>query len=286
MVLPVIQNKVSLPLSTIKAVIGIAAGKGGVGKSTVTVNLALALKEKGCRVGILDADLYGPSIRKMLPEDKLPTQKGQVIQPAVCQGIKIVSISYFRKESEATAVRAPIANGLIQQFIQNVDWGELDFLLIDFPPGTGDIQITLSQKANLLGAVIVTTPQEVALLDVRKSISLFELVKVPLLGVVENMSYFKPADNCEPLYPFGRGGGEKLAAEFTMPILGKLPLDPILCICGDKGESLFNRDPQKQLEISQAFLRLADEFCQQVELLKVEMERGAGSFELIWKDKP
>jgi ATP-binding protein involved in chromosome partitioning len=163
-------------------VIAIAAGKGGVGKSTVTVNLALALSLAGYKVGILDADLYGPSLRRMLPEDQLPQQKGPTIVPAICQGIRVISMAYFRQDNLATAVRAPIANSLISQFLDQVEWGPLDYLLIDFPPGTGDIQLTLSQKAKLTGAVMVTTPQQVAIMDVRKAMHLFSQVRGPCFG--------------------------------------------------------------------------------------------------------
>ena len=142
--------------SSVRSIIAIAAGKGGVGKSTLTVNLGLALKHLGYLVGILDTDIYGPSVRKMLPEESLPQQKGTTIIPAMCDGIKMISMAYFRKANEAAVVRAPIANGIVTQFIKNVDWGTLDYLLIDFPPGTGDIQLTLSQQANLSGAVMIT----------------------------------------------------------------------------------------------------------------------------------
>lgn len=284
MPLPLFQAKKPLPppnpLENIGAVVGIAAGKGGVGKSTVTVNLALALKEKGYRVGIMDTDIYGPSIRKMLPEEQLPSQKGAIIQPALCKGIKMISMSFFRKVNEATAVRAPIANGLITQFIQNVEWGVLDYLLIDFPPGTGDVQITLSQKAHLLGALMVTTPQEVALLDVRKAISLFDQVNVPLVGVVENMSYFQTKG--EAYYPFGKGGGQKLAAERGVPLLGELPLDTLLCACGDKGESLFDCYPEAP--IAQAYHRFAELFIAQITHMKAE-NKGLRSFEMKWVEK-
>lgn len=272
------------PLAGVQAVIAIAAGKGGVGKSTVTVNLALALQAQGYRVGIMDTDIYGPSIRKMLPEDRLPTQKGPLIQPALCRGIKMISMAYFRKEGEATAVRAPIANGLISHFIKNVQWGNLDFLLIDFPPGTGDVQLTLSQQAHLLGAIMVTTPQEVALLDVRKAISLFEQVKVPIIGIVENMSYYQAAQEAEPVYLFGRGGGKRLALEVGAPFLGHIPLDPLVCSCGDKGESLFNLDSQAQYPVTYAFQQMGKQLTEQVETLKIARQQGLGSFELVWKE--
>lgn len=227
-----------LPSTTekqIKNVLAIAAGKGGVGKSSVTVNLARALHKQGARVGILDADVYGPSLRKMLPEDRLPKQEGDIILPALCQGIKVISMAYFRKDNEAAAVRAPIANGIINQFLK-VQWGPLDYLLIDFPPGTGDVQLTLCQQAKIDGALLVTTPQEVALLDVRKAMHLFEQVQVPLLGIVENMSYFLA--NGIKNYIFGQGGGKRFASETALPLLGEIPLDPLLSEAGDKGIAL------------------------------------------------
>jgi len=272
------------PLAGVKAVIAIAAGKGGVGKSTLTVNLALALQAQGYRVGIMDTDIYGPSIRKMLPEDRLPTQKGALIQPALCRGIKMISMAYFKKEGEATAVRAPIANNLIAHFIKNVQWGDLDYLLVDFPPGTGDIQLTLSQQAHLMGAIMVTTPQEVALLDVRKAMSLFDHVRVPIIGVIENMSYYKADAQAEPLYLFGQGGGEKLATEMGSPFLGHVPLDPIVCQCGDKGNSLFALDPNADRPITQAFHEIAKEVAAQVNGIKGEKEQGVHTFELVWKE--
>jgi ATP-binding protein involved in chromosome partitioning len=205
------------PLANVQTIVAIAAGKGGVGKSSVTVNLGLALQAQGYQVGIMDTDIYGPSIRKMMPEDRLPLQKGTLIQPALCRGIKMISMAYFRKEDEAAAVRAPIANSLISHFIKNVQWGPLDFLLMDFPPGTGDVQLTLGQQAHLSGALMVTTPQEVAVLDVRKAISLFQQIKVPIIGIVENMSYYQSSEQMEPVYLFGRGGGERLAKETGTP---------------------------------------------------------------------
>ncbi len=272
------------PLSEIQAIIAIAAGKGGVGKSTVTVNLGLALKALGYRVGIMDTDIYGPSIRKMLPEDRLPSQKGNLIQPALCNGINMISMAYFRKEHEAAAVRAPIANSLISQFIKNVQWGPLDFLLVDFPPGTGDIQLTLSQQAHLLGALMVTTPQEVALLDVRKAMSLFEQVKIPIMGIIENMSYYQSSEKAEPAYLFGRGGGERLAKQTGTPFLGQIPLDPVLCNCGDQGQSIFSIDPLAERPVTRAFEQLAKQIVAHTASLQIERKRGLGPFELIWKE--
>lgn len=273
-------------LEGVKAVIGIAAGKGGVGKSSVTINLGLALKELGYRVGILDADIYGPSTRKMLPEDQLPIQKGAFIEPALSQGIKMISMAYFRKEEEASAVRAPIANSLITQFLNNILWGELDYLLVDFPPGTGDIQLTLCQQAHLLGAIIVTTPQEVALIDVRKAMSLFNHVKIPLVGVIENMSYYKATLDAEPVYLFGKGGGQKLASESGVSFLGQIPLDEIVSSCGDSGQSLFLVDPNAQSFATQAFRKIGRDLVSHIEHLKNEKNQGVGSFQLAWKEMP
>lgn len=255
------------PLAEIKYFIAIAAGKGGVGKSTVTVNLALALKELGYQVGIMDTDIYGPSVRKMLGEDRLPSQKGETIEPALCNGIKMISMAYFRKEHEASVVRAPIANRLISQFIQNVNWGKLDFLLIDFPPGTGDVQLTLTQQINLTGAVMVTTPQEVAVLDVRKAMGMFDLVKVPVIGVVENMSYYQPSPKSEKVFLFGRAGGENLALQTGCPFLGSIPIDPMISQCCDKGVSLFSLKDSDQKHSTIAFKQLAQSVVDQVKAL-------------------
>lgn len=273
------------PLKRIKRVVAVAAGKGGVGKSTVAVNLALALKELGFQVGILDADIYGPSVRKMLPENEMPIQRGETLLPALSRGIRLISMAYFRKESEAAVVRAPIANGLIRQFLDTVDWGDLDFLLIDFPPGTGDIQLTLSQHAYLAGALMVTTPQEVAMLDVRKAMHMFHQVKVPILGVVENMSYYIHTGSDEKLYLLGKGGGERLARENGVPFLGQIPIDPEISRCGDHGESLLSKDCIG----AASFISLAREFIKQMQVIESEMIRSLvqkdnHTFTIEWND--
>lgn len=271
--------------------IAIAAGKGGVGKSTITVNLALALKAQGFQVGIMDTDIYGPSIRKMLREDRLPHQKGEVIEPALCNGIKIISMAYFRKENEASVVRAPIANRLISQFIQNVNWGKLDFLLIDFPPGTGDVQLTLTQQIKLTGAVMVTTPQDVAVLDVRKAMGMFDLVHVPIIGIVENMSYYQPAPDAEPVYLFGRGGGQKLAVETGSAFLGSIPIDPEICRCCDRGISLFDTDDKEKNSSIQAFKQMAQAFLMQIQgiasqtgVIKKLFQKNEQTLTIVWQD--
>ncbi|MBS0629732.1 MAG: P-loop NTPase [Verrucomicrobia bacterium] len=227
-------------LSRIKTVLAVAAGKGGVGKSSVAVNLALALKRKGYRVGLLDADVYGPSLEQMLPKGLEPAddiENPKKLLPGMTLGMPFISVAHFRRE--ASIVRAPIANQIIGQFLDSVEWGELDYLIIDFPPGTGDIQLTLMQKGQITGAVMVTTPQIVATLDVRKAIQLFLKMKIPVLGVIENMSYFLEPISKQQLFPFGRGGAEALAGEFDIAVLGQIPIDPAVSAAGDQGESLF-----------------------------------------------
>lgn len=259
----------------IGCILAVASGKGGVGKSTVAVNLALALKKKGYAVGVMDTDIYGPSIRKMLPEDRMPGQKGDKLSPALSKGIRLMSMAYFRQENEAAVIRAPIANGVITQFVNQVEWGDLDYLIIDFPPGTGDIQLTLCQQANITSALMVTTPQEVALMDVKKSMHMFDQVKVPVLGIVENMCGLQV--NGQEIFPFGKGGGERLARESGVPFIGSVPVDPVLCQKADKGESVFDEDCPAAV----AFLNVATEVDKHVKGLH---SLGLDRFELHWKE--
>lgn len=271
----------------IRFVLGIAAGKGGVGKSSVTVQLAFALQRQGFSVGILDADVYGPSLRKMLPEERLPTHNPEnpnYLLPALCSGIKVISTAYFRGENEAAIVRAPIANGVIQQFLGQVEWGELDYLLIDFPPGTGDIQLTLLQEGALSAALLVTTPQEVALLDVRKAMQMFKKLEVPVLGVVENMSYFLDAAD-QRHFLFGKEGGLRLAEEQEVPFLGEIPIDPRVSSCGDSGRAL------SEGPAFLAFKRIAHQVEERLADLKTEgvqildfMQKDPSSLTIAWSD--
>ena len=264
-------------------VLAVAAGKGGVGKSTVTVNLARALHTSGKRVGVLDADVYGPSLRRMLAEDQPPTQKGPTLLPAMCGGIAYLSMAFFRKENEAAAVRAPIANSLIQHFLTQVDWGPLDYLLIDFPPGTGDVQMTLCQKANLDGALMVTTPQEVAVMDVRKAMHLFTQMRVPILGIVENMSYYLDPQGTTH-YLFGQGGGERLAQETGCSFLGQIPIAPSLSRCGDAGTSPFTESTVDAQIAAQAFFSLAEQTHRELQCQRREIADCITSFELNWRE--
>jgi len=257
-----------------------------VGKSTVAVNLALALKHQGYSVGILDSDVYGPSIRKMLSEERPPAQKGQLLVPASCHGISMISMAHFRHTSEATVVRAPIANNIINQFIQGVDWGTLDYLIIDFPPGTGDIQLTLCQQANLTGAIIVTTPQEVAILDVRKAMQMFDQLKVPIIGIIENMSCYYHPKTDERICLFGSGGGRKLADQSGVPFLGEVPIDPEICRCGDAGEALIPQKGEITSASAKAFLAIAQHAVNEIETLKEQSQGSLQNIELAWKEMP
>lgn len=285
MPLPIYQSKAQNQNQP--KVIAIAAGKGGVGKSSVAVNLALALCRLGLKVGVFDADIYGPSVRRMLPEITPPSQRGQVLVPAICaSGIRMLSMAYFRKEQEAAVIRAPIANGIVMQFIQNTAWGDLDYLLIDFPPGTGDIQLTLSQKANLAAAVMVTTPQEIALMDVRKAINMFEQLQVPILGVVENMSYYQHAPGHDPVYLFGKGGGQRLAQAAAVPFLGEIPVDPEVCRCADDGRALISNLGEGTSPAVKAFLALARAVHEEMQQLGDRSGQTIENFELQWKEMP
>ncbi|NGX37422.1 MAG: Iron-sulfur cluster carrier protein [Chlamydiae bacterium] len=222
----------------IRSILAVAAGKGGVGKSTVAVNLALALKLQGFKVGLLDADIYGPSLEQMLPKGMEPVddlENPEKLLPALTFGMPFISVAHFKKK--ASIVRAPIANQIIEQFLTIVQWGELDYLIIDFPPGTGDIQLTLMQKAKIAAAIMVTTPQVVATLDVSKAIQLFQKMEIPILGVVENMSYFLDPETQKKFFPFSSGGGQSLAKDFEIPFLGEIPIDSKISIAGDRGDS-------------------------------------------------
>jgi ATP-binding protein involved in chromosome partitioning len=248
-------------LSNVKQIVAIAAGKGGVGKSTLAVNLALYFQSQGYRVGLMDADLYGPSLKKMVPEEALPAQQLERISPAHGRGMKLISMAYFLSDKNPTSVRAPIANGIIKQFLHLVEWGELDFLFIDFPPGTGDIQLTLIQEGMLSGAVLVTTPQEVALLDVRKTAEMFVHMQVPIVGVVENMSYLMVEN--EVVSPFGQGGGEQFALEMGLLFLGKIPIEPKISYCGDRGKSLFEEG--KETPAAAAIVSIGEKVKEQLD---------------------
>jgi ATP-binding protein involved in chromosome partitioning len=229
----------------IKNIIAVASGKGGVGKSTTSVNLALALQKEGARVGLLDADIYGPNQPQMLGVNIKPeiTMEKKFI-PVEAHGLQTMSIGYLIDASQATIWRGPMVSGALTQLINDTVWDDLDYLIVDLPPGTGDIQLTLSQKIPVSGAVIVTTPQDVAVADARKALAMFKKVSVPVLGLVENMSYFECAHCDDKTYIFGQGGAEKLATEFNVPLLGEMPLLPKVREQLDQGKPPVVSDPE------------------------------------------
>jgi len=258
------------PLNNISNIIVVASGKGGVGKSTVSSNIALGLAKKGARVGLIDADIYGPSIPIMFGvEDAKPeaiqTPEGKTrIQPIEKFGIKLLSIGFFTDPEQPIPWRGPMASNAIKQLFNDADWGDLDYLVVDLPPGTGDIHITLTQTYPVAGAVIVTTPQKVALADTKKGIGMFMMnaINVPVLGIVENMSYFTPAELPEnKYYIFGKGGGKSLAEKFDVPFLGEIPLVQSISEAGDGGEPVILRDDNP---MSAAFMNVAERVAQQV----------------------
>lgn len=230
-------------------IIAVASGKGGVGKSTIAVNLAMALAALGKRTGLLDADVYGPSTPKMLgTEDSKPrSTENETIVPIEIHGLKTMSIGYLLEEDSPVIWRGPMVTGLLRQFLFQVEWGQLDFLILDLPPGTGDAQLTLVQSLTLTGGLIVTTPQDVALLDVRRGIQMFQRTSVPILGIVENMSGFE-CSNCGQVTEIFQGeGGEKAARDYGVPFLGKIPLEPATALSGDGGVPVLSSDPDGAL---------------------------------------
>jgi ATP-binding protein involved in chromosome partitioning len=247
---PGMPPKLTLP--GVKQVIAVASGKGGVGKSTVAANLALALHLSGKSVGLMDADIYGPSVPIMFGLGTVDPQKTPL--PLEKFGIKLMSMGFLVDPNQAVIWRGPKVAQAVQSFLSQINWGTLDYLVIDLPPGTGDAQLTLSQSAPLTGAVIVTTPGEVSLIDARKGVKMFREVRVPILGIVENMSYFEDAaGNKTPI--FGVGGGLKLALESNVPFLGELPIDPRVAACGDQGEPIVRRFPDSP--VARAYRALA-----------------------------
>jgi ATP-binding protein involved in chromosome partitioning len=239
----------------VKHTIAISSGKGGVGKSTVAVNLAVALVKQGARVGLMDADMYGPNVPMMMGVRKPPEQKDARLLPAESHGVKFISIGFFVPEETPVTWRGPMIHTAIQQFFRDVIWGDLDYLLIDLPPGTGDAQLSISQLVPLRGAVIVTTPQEVALHDSRKGLVMFQKVNVPVLGIIENMSYYVCAKCGDRSEIFSYGGGERAAEKLGVPFLGRIPIDPAIRVGGDIGVPIVVANPDSPQ--SKAFMQLA-----------------------------
>jgi ATP-binding protein involved in chromosome partitioning len=263
-------DKVSVP--GVKNIIAVSSGKGGVGKSTVAVNLAVALVLNGARVGLMDADVYGPNVPIMLGAGEArPVVEGNKLIPVEAHGVKLISMAVLQPGDKPLIVRGPILHGLVKQFLSDVKWGELDYLIVDMPPGTGDVQLSLAQLVPVQGAVLVTTPQEVSLIDVRRALRMFETVAVPVLGVIENMSYFIAPDTGNRYNIFGEGGGQKLADEYGVPFLGSIPMGIEVREGGDRGVPVVvghAESPQ-----AHAFRKAAEEVARQVsiEALKPEL---------------
>src|SRR5438128_4271796 len=235
-------DKVSVP--GVRNIIAVSSGKGGVGKSTVAVNVAVALALDGARVGLMDADVYGPNVPIMLgATEARPEVDANKLIPIEAYGVKLISMAFLQPGDKPMIVRGPILHGLVKQFLSDVKWGELDYLIVDMPPGTGDVQLSLAQLVPVQGAVLVTTPQDVAIADVRRALRMFETVAVPVLGIVENMSYFLAPDTGTRYNIFGQGGGQRLADEYGIPLLAQLPLDLETRVGGDEGSPITVRRP-------------------------------------------
>jgi ATP-binding protein involved in chromosome partitioning len=249
----------------VRNVLAVASGKGGVGKSTVAVNLSVALAQTGANVGLLDADITGPNIPLMMGTYGDPVANGNKILPIEAHGVKVISIAFFVPPDQPVIWRGPMVGGAIQQFLRDVDWGELDYLVVDLPPGTGDASLSLAQLIPLAGALIVSTPQDVALLDASKSLAMFEKLEVPILGFVENMSYFVCSHCGERTEIFGFGGAEEAARRLDHPFLGRVPIDPEIRIGGDRGMPIVTSLPESPQ--SAAFRELASNVAARVSTL-------------------
>jgi ATP-binding protein involved in chromosome partitioning len=244
-------------LPTVRNVIAVAAGKGGVGKSTVATNLAAALANAGTKVGILDADVFGPSIPQMMGDPEVPAGMSTEtsIKPAVHHGIKVLSVGFFVERGAAVMWRGPMIHKLLTQFVEDVDWGELDYLVVDLPPGTGDTQISLAQLVPVTGAVMVTTPQEVSIIDVEKALAMWKKVEVPVIGILENMSYFACPKCGHHEEIFSHGGGRALAEREGLPFLGEIPMVSSVRGGGDGGKPIVLADPESP--VSKTFASIA-----------------------------
>lgn len=260
-----ITEKLKIP---VKNIIAIASGKGGVGKSTVSVNLALALAQSGAKVGLLDADIYGPNIPQMMGVDRLPPPQGNKLVPAVAHGIQVVSMGFLVEPDQPIIWRGPMLHKAIQDLFMDVLWDELDYMIVDLPPGTGDVQLSLAQNVPLTGGVIVSTPQDVALADARRGLAAFQKLKVPILGIIENMAFFIAPDTGKRYEIFGFGGAEKAAHDLKVPFLGRLPLDPKAREGGDNGKPVVLEFPD--LEISRSFRDVAGKMAARLSVVNFQ----------------
>ena len=269
-------------LPTVKNVVLVASGKGGVGKSTVAVNLAVALKMHGAATGLLDADIYGPSVPILMgvkePPKKIPVNGGFKLEPPVAHNLPVMSIGFFLEPDQAVIWRGPMLGKALQQMMADVHWGDLDYLVVDMPPGTGDVQITFSQQLKVSAAVLVATPQDVALADVIRAKSMFDKVMIPIVGIVENMSYFI-CDNCHKSHEiFSRGGAERAAERFKIPFLGEIPILSSLREWGDKGVPILVQEPNS--EVSRIFMEIAAKLAGQLSVVS-ETARSAQGLKIV-----
>jgi ATP-binding protein involved in chromosome partitioning len=278
------ETSQSEALPGVKNVIAVASGKGGVGKSTAAVNLALAFRETGATVGLMDADVYGPSLPLLTGVTEQPHAAENKIFPNEGYGIKLMSMGFFLDGNSPVIWRGPMVHGLIRQFLSDVEWGELDYLVVDMPPGTGDAALTLTQDAPLSGAVIVTTANDLSLIDARKGLKMFETVQVPVLGIVENMSYFVPPDLPDrKYYLFGQGGGERTAGELGVDFLGEVPIDPRIVEGGDAGRPILVHAPDSPA--AQAFRHLAGKIARSLAVL-AESAPPIADANITWVSSP
>jgi ATP-binding protein involved in chromosome partitioning len=272
-------------LPGVRNTIAVASGKGGVGKSTTAVNLALALRRSGARVGLMDADVYGPSLPLLTGVHGRPsTTTDKRILPLDGHGLKLMSMGFFVTEDSPVIWRGPMVHGLVRQFLTDVEWGELDYLVVDMPPGTGDAALTLTQQAPLAGAVIVTTANDLSLIDARKGLQMFHKVQVPVLGIVENMSYFTPPDLPDRrYYLFGQGGGRRVAEELGVDFLGEVPIDPRVVESGDKGRPILLEAPDSP--VARAFQEIAGSVARKLSVLAESTPRIADA-SITWVSDP
>ena len=258
-------------LPGVRNIVAVASGKGGVGKTTVSVNLAIALAQAGAKVGLLDADIYGPSVPLMMGLKASPEVVNNKIQPPEVDGVKVISMGFFYEQSQQAGIyRGPIVSGIVKQFLTDVNWGELDYLIIDLPPGTGDAPLTIAQTIPITGILIVTTPQDVAMNVAVKAIGMFNKLNVPIIGVVENMSYLQCPHCTEQIYLFGQGGGKKISDDFKIPFIGEIPLHPGIREGSDTGKPTVISDPESMQ--AHSFSKAAKVIAGRISIIAAELK--------------
>lgn len=258
-------------LPGVRNIVAVASGKGGVGKTTVSVNLAIALAQTGAKVGLLDADIYGPSVPLMMGLKASPEVVNNKIQPPEVDGVKVISMGFFYEQSQQAGIyRGPIVSGIVKQFLTDVNWGELDYLIIDLPPGTGDAPLTIAQTIPITGILIVTTPQDVAMNVAVKAIGMFNKLNVPIIGVVENMSYLQCPHCTEQIYLFGQGGGKRISDDFKIPFIGEIPLHPGIREGSDTGKPTVISDPESMQ--AHSFSKAAKVIAGRISVIAAELK--------------